>query len=484
MRIKQGVSHYNSMVVSTIWQMAVACFQALQHNFKPDIVSYNALAGKAGWKIAFTSLTQAGLKSLQLDRLTFHALLKSFSNDSSQWELAFAALDMMRVRCIADHRSTHTYILGALAVSNEWRRSLFSLCSKPDFDDCSVIDFNVAMNACSKAQLWKASISLLRSLADNFVLPDAVSFAAGLVKVAKQWQFASVFLEDMCISKIRPTVKWHNRVGHASTSSWLQTLACMQFAQHSHIVADSVTWNTCLSCLEWEAALVLWTHMDKLQDEIADVLLMKSLASSVTSFWIEAISLLSAMRARLHRPSLMVRSAAMKTAEVGDRWTEALCLFSRSTADTATYSAIASVSKGSRWHKGLHIVASVATVGLENDIISMNQGLSALGLNQWRMASDLLRCIVRVQLQATQASHTSALVTFPWEYALGMSNLAAIACQTDTASSNAVLASCERGSQWRECLRLLDRMSNYHWMHWRGSKLPQLPDEQTFDAVI
>ena len=107
------------------------------------------------------------------------------------------------------------------------------------------------------------------------------------------------------------------------------------------------------------------------------------------------------------------------------------------------------------------------------------------------MAAQVFERILSAQLEASQTSHCSVLhlldqsladsvavqTSAPtWQIALtSLLSFHSTPVELDTASYNAVLASCEKCGRWRECLCLLEVMDR---------DKDELPDELTFNAVI
>ena len=108
LRVKQSVSHYNSLISSSrLWLEALSHFQSLLLVGPPDVISFNALGGCSGtrWDLALSLIREAHRSLQQIDRITFNALLKSLNeidkNQSlpnvmnSRWILGLQNMEIM-----------------------------------------------------------------------------------------------------------------------------------------------------------------------------------------------------------------------------------------------------------------------------------------------------------------------------------------------------------------------------------------------------
>ena len=186
----------------------------------------------------------------------------------------------------------------------------------------------------------------------------------------------------------------------------------------------------------------------------------------------------------------MICSAAIKTIERSNCWTAAFDLLQHSNADVTSYSATAACLQEEIWPQALYLMKTIGQEGLQNDVISLNSLLGVLG-RKWNLAAQVFERILSAQLEASQTSHCSVLhlldqsladsiavqTSAPtWQIALkSLLSFRSTPVELDTASYNAVLASCEKCARWRECLCLLKVMDRDE---------EELPDELTFNAMI
>lgn len=485
LRVRLNVSQYNSVIsTSQFWSQALRSFQGLILAERPDIISLNTLAGcvEHRWNLALCLLRKARESLQQVDRVTFHGLLKSLNKRDSMdkrttpslWTVGLESVHMMKRQSISLRRSTYTHILQAMALSNKWHKLM---CFLPlirifDFD---AVCCNVAVHACSKALQWKAAMNLLWTLPQLLVRPDAVSYNA---LTEGQWRHACTIMQEMMASNIRTNMKWYNHAGYivAGAKHWANTIAMFQSAQDLQNRPDTVTVNTCLnlSGQRWDWALARWVKMAKGQrsDQVTCQAWLSILTS--TGAWIESLAFLQELFLNSHKLSGMVSSAAAKS--IGsDCWTAAFNLLQDT--DVTTYSAAVEGFEEHLWPNALQLIEIVSSAGLQNDVVFLNSGLDVLGADQWNFATSLFDSILTVQLQASQTSHCSVLAhANPWQNALTSFNtFRAAGVHLDTASYNAVFAICDKFSQWRECLCFLEAM---------GRDEEQLADEVTYNAVI
>ena len=496
-RVKTDVSHCNSLIsASHHWFDALSRFQSLVPAYQPDIVTFNALAGCLGsrWDLALDIIREAQSSSQQIERITFHAVLKSLSevdSDSvnivnSRWSLGLANIAMMNSQGISLHRSTFTHVLQAMSLSAQWCQLLQYLPHLRRFG-CDLVCCNVVVHACSKALQWKGAMKLLCTFPQLFVRPDAISYN---VLTDGNWRHASVFLQEMTSGSIRATTKWYNRAGHIASGhgaggTWAKTVCFFQSAQ-AQIHPDTVTLNTCLlhlSVQKWDWALLWWTQMEA---QVRGDQLTNTLLTSIKT-WRESLSFLQQIRWRRQEPSQMICSAAIKTMEESACWTSAFNLL-HVNADVTSYSATTACLQYENWPKSLCLMQTASKAGLQHDVISLNSGLGTLG-PRWDLAAKVFESISTAELQASQANYCSvlhllheslatstAVQSIAWQNALdSFSSFHVAGVQRDTASYNALLASCEKCARWCECLCLMETM---------GEIKDQLPDELSFEAAI
>ena len=499
LRVKQSVSHYNSLISSSrLWLEALSHFQSLLLVGPPDVISFNALGGCSGtrWDLALSLIREAHRSLQQIDRITFNALLKSLNeidkNQSlpnvmnSRWILGLQNMEIMNSMGIPLHRSTSTHILQAMSISAQWCQVIQCL-SLPRRFDYDLVCCNVELHACSKAFQWRAALKLLRTFPQLFVRPDAVSYN---MLTGDRWRHASVFLQEMIAGSIRATMKWYNRAGHVASSDgkWSRTVSFFRSANEAQIHPDAVTVNTCLLHLSarWDQALAWWKQIARKVkgDQVTHAILMS------IKTWMESLAFLQDLRWNRHELSCMICSATIKTIERSNCWTAAFDLLQHSNADVTSYSATAACLQEEIWPQALCLMKTISQEGLQNDVISLNSVLSVLG-RRWNLAAQVFERILSAQLEASQTSHCSVLHLLDqsladsiavqtsastWQIALkSLLSFHSTAVELDTASYNAVLASCEKCSRWRECLCFLGVMDRDQ---------DDLPDELTFNAVI
>lgn len=130
LRVRLNVSQYNSVIsTSQFWSQALRSFQGLILAERPDIISLNTLAGcvEHRWNLALCLLRKARESLQQVDRVTFHGLLKSLNKRDSMdkrttpslWTVGLESVHMMKRQSISLRRSTYTHILQAMALSKD-----------------------------------------------------------------------------------------------------------------------------------------------------------------------------------------------------------------------------------------------------------------------------------------------------------------------------------------------------------------------------
>eukprot|EP00438_Fugacium_kawagutii_P014657 Skav226499 [mRNA] locus=scaffold4305:68235:74722:+ [translate_table: standard] len=380
-------------------------------------------------------------------------------------------------------RSTFTHLLQAVSSSIRWYQSLDCLSSAQIFDcnHCDVVCCNVAVHALSKAFAWMVAIKLLSTFPQLLVRPDAVSHNA---LTDDQWGTVFVLMQEMKLGSIRTTTKWYNHAAHiasAGSGKWAKTLGFCHHAWQVQLPPDVVTVNTCLQHLsfvqEWEWAVVWWKNMEVKTggDQVTNTILTS------TKTWTEGLAFLRELSWNRQTLSRTICTAAIKTLEGSDCWTEALSLL-RHEADVTSYSAAAACLKQHLWPKAFHLIRMIGQAGFQNDIVSVNSVLGVL-TPRWNLAASVFKSMQTAQLEASQISHCAILHTLAiesgisagahlWRNALGsFVALGNAGLQIDTASCNAILGSLEKCGQWRESLILM-------------RKDRELSDEITFNAAI
>ena len=430
------------------WTQALTSFEDLS-DVKPDIVLFNAVAASFRWELNCAWLVELRRRSLRLDRISYHQLLKSFRS----WEMALSGAEKMNSQQLAIHKTRNTHILKTLASCNQWKRLVCTLGKVSQ--RVSQISCNVAMGSLSRALKWRSALELLH-LCQEHLQPDAISYANAYANAScGLWPKALKLLRVLEEALLRATTLFYNRIAHVSM--WLQTFLCFQLMEWSQIRPDSVTLNTCITRLatqrQWGASLDLCNRLQS--DHTTGALLLTAI-----NHWIEAIVLLTTLRSSYApRPIPSAIPRAMADAS----WTMALQFLEKDLSSYSSYSAASS------WHRSLFLIGLLPSMDLQQDSISMNACMSR---GKWLVALDLLRFMQVAKLEHTISCQTSALSMCNWRTALSF--FQSNEDQVDTKKFNALLNSFEKCSQWRTSLLFLDA----------SLSIPSLPDIVSFNAAL
>ena len=439
---------FNARHISRLkWTQALASFEDLS-DVKPDIVLFNAVGASFGWQLNCAWIMEVRRRSLQLDRISFHQLLKSLQS----WEMALNCAVKMNIHQLPTHKTRNTHILNTLASCDQWQRLL---CTLGKVYHSAQISCNVAMRSLSRALKWHSSLKLLH-LCQEHLQPDAISYANTIPDGV--WPNALKFLNVLEKALLRASTVFYNRIAHLS--GWVQTFLCFQLMEWSQIRPDSVTLNTCITKLarqpgEWEASLDLCNRLKS--DHATGTLLL----TAISSHWIEAIALLSTLRSTCAPRPI---PSAIPTAMAEASWTMALHFLEKDLSSYSGYSAASS------WQRSLFLVSLLPGMDLRRDSISMNSCMSTLR-GKWLVALEMLRLMQIAKLEHTLSCQTSALSTCDWQNALRFFQ----SHQVDTTKINALLSSFQKCSQWRTSLLFLDTSL---------SITPSLPDIVSFNSVL
>ncbi|CAJ1339279.1 unnamed protein product [Effrenium voratum] len=128
--------------------------------------------------------------------------------------------------------------------------------------------------------------------------------------------------------------------------------------------------------------------------------------------------------------------------------------------------ALSALSRGEKWREALELFTVLPQRGVESGIISVTATLTACGRAAcWQEALELLSWARQEHLQPTVICYSSALSALErgnrWDCALGLfAEMEENYIAPNTISFSAAISACEKCGQWQTSLRLLEQM--YH----------------------
>eukprot|EP00435_Cladocopium_sp_Y103_P025163 s1174_g6.t1 len=229
----------------------------------------------------------------------------------------------------------------------------------------------------------------------------------------------------------------------------------------------------CAKLLQWHQGLRL------LQDAEDAALEMDVIACSSgihlcerANLWPSALQWLRNLQRCQLQANIICYNSAIRAHQTGQDgqahpWTEALQLqdLLRSRAllpDIITYSAaaVAMKTQNSHWSWGFHLLSRLSMALLRADIIMQNTVISAMGADQWWLATSLLE---RLLYNCTLITYNSVLnaceKSGQWNRALRVFTQALEHFKVDAFSYSAAVSACEKGLAWTRALHLEQSMA-------------------------
>ena len=160
----------------------------------------------------------------------------------------------------------------------------------------SLITFNATVNACEKAEAWKAAADMYHKVQEANLSPNSITCGATVSAFEKgrQWQLAVAALHEFCAGRTAPNLIICNAVISACEKSEQWQYALLLASQLSNfklqpsIVTCSALVSACARCGYWQMALGIFDDFvkSKLQANVLALLAScgKSKAYTVMCF--------------------------------------------------------------------------------------------------------------------------------------------------------------------------------------------------------
>lgn len=203
--IKPDIVTYNTLaglqVAGDAQQRVLAEMNSLR--LQPDVRTYNpmisACAESKDWEGALKLLHQMDRAAIPPDVITFNRLL-SVCEASGQWELALELLSTMGARGLQPDLTSFNSAISACAAGRAWESAVQLLQSMKQYGPApDVISYNAAIAACAKAAKWDWALGLLGEIDRQGLLPDDISFNSAMNACSKagQWEWALRLLQAL-----------------------------------------------------------------------------------------------------------------------------------------------------------------------------------------------------------------------------------------------------------------------------------------------
>ncbi|CAE7941187.1 unnamed protein product [Symbiodinium sp. KB8] len=188
------------------WQLAVLLLQrALESTMVvPNLILFNEKAGE--WKCAMLVFDTLQLYALLPDTISFNAVLSAMEK-TQKW---MQAVCLLKQSGIAADVISNNAVLSASGGAGRWRQALFVLCQTmalqlvPD-----LITYSAGVSACAKAKQWAGSLLLLQQLREaGGGAAEEIAYNAAVSSCEDTWQWKESLelLAAMRCDDLKPNV--------------------------------------------------------------------------------------------------------------------------------------------------------------------------------------------------------------------------------------------------------------------------------------
>ena len=315
----------------------------------------------------------------------------------------------------------------------------------------------------SQQSSWEIACSLLSTLQQQRILPQAVDFAITVAACARAvaWQKALTFLQDMSDLHMAPSIVAHNSGINACARArrWQQCLANFAALRSGSVEPSAITLNSlvaaCEKAAKWQQALLLlfWAR----DASLCDTVTFNSALSACEkgSQWEHAMNLLQEMDASRIAQDAISGSAALCTLERNSKWKEVLDLHDQmepASASQAPSVSLAIQAWGHRlqWQAAASLLSATRKESLQSDTQLVGCAVSLFAkAAAWSSAFSHLQGaaagnsrIDHIALTAATSAHASA---GQWQVPM---NMLGQAMWRDDTSVSFGLSAMEKANSW------------------------------------
>ncbi|CAL1144135.1 unnamed protein product [Cladocopium goreaui] len=382
-----------------------------QVQIPPNQITFSAILPAQHWHCAL-DLCMASLQSdIVMDRVTFEAVIRSCGQ---HWPRSHALLMSMRVQIVSANRMTYNSILNSLKGH------------------------------------WELALRILEAMPSLEVQPDTVSYSLG----ATEWRWANALIQAMPSRSLRVDALGLRQA--AMSGPWRPALELLQSLPEDSQVALSASYA---SVLLWQQALavsesqvlgfnLLLKSMDGAQWQSASHILLQMASSQVQANMVTYNTFLS---------TLSWQQALV--------WLQRLSIDQTINFDLVTFGTIIrSCADGQQWRWALHFLHCIGTARLQCSLVLCNAALSACAWHRslWLLKDlwnqQLVPDVVSINTVLNSFSSDSSAATGlrPWQLAVQLIGTAFLGLRLDDTSLTMSSMALSRATQWCRSLQSLD----------------------------
>lgn len=301
----------------------------------------------------------------------------------------------------------------------------------------------------SRSRVMKLGAGWLRALALLTRQDDVVAFsaAASVCEKWEQWHWAAELLNSM---DVRPNCISFNTLLSAYRAQWQAAISLLSAMRGALVVSDTVSFNAAINASPWKRAFL---HLARMQVLLLRHSTISFNAALQDASWLRCLELLEWMSRATVRRSMVSDSGLLRTLERASLWPVAVASLKGMRPDIVTIgAAINTVGKTDAWHVALHMVKSLNSLAMTNNLVTCTSGLCACAVGRrWLHAASLFFRVA----SANELSCSNFLAASPW-WRRSLSSLWWMWTQGLRAPLDVVSQSCASGHQWRRSLDLGD----------------------------
>lgn len=349
-----------AMPKSMPWATSVQLLLTMEKvQIPPNQITFSAILPAQHWHCALDLCMASRQSDIVMDRVTFEAIIRSCGQ---HWPRSHALLMSMRVQIVSANRMTYNSILNSL--KSHWELALRILEAMPSLEvQPDTVSYSLA------ATEWRWANALIQAMPSRSLRVDALGLRQAAMsgpwrpalellqslpedsQVALSASYASVLLWQQALAVSESQVLGFNLLLKSMDGAQWQSAShiLLQMAS-SQVQANMVTYNTFLSTLSWQQALV----------------------------WLQRLSIDQTINFDLVTFGTIIRSCAD-----GQQWRWALhFLHCMGTARLQCSLVLCNAALSAcAWHRSLWLLKDLWNQQLVPDVVSINTVLNSFSLD-------------------------------------------------------------------------------------------------------
>ena len=374
-----------------------------------------------------------------MNRFHFNSIIASCNE---RWSYALNLMEQMKKRQIAMSEVTYGAAIKSCSKANDWKAALSVLSSMELAMLPNEIAYSAAIKSFEGDGLWEEALSLLHHMGSSSLQADVVCISAAMAAsaTAGQWQVA---LQLFCTTS--PDVISFNILINAMESQWQFGLHILQNAKSWQVTPNMITFNTAICVCEKAGE------------------------------WQCAISLMEQAIRHFLRPSIVTLNSCISACQQSSSWTISLQLLEmtkskfRLCPDRISFtSAISVVSQAGLWQLSFGLLEDMRTKRVDpNEVTYGALMVASVKSNEWPLSlkilddfDDLKPHKFNEQFRTPNCVIYNAAISAlekgkQWQLAVLLLQKMKSLQMADEISCNTAISACETCGQWEMAIQLL-----------------------------